>query len=331
MLNVNEMAKGYDYYQVTGLSVSPDNRILSYGVDTLSRRIYTLHFRDLEIGEDLNEQIPNTTGQATWANDNIHTFYSIRDESLRSYKIFRHELGTAISNDMEVYHEEDATFHTFVYPTRSRKYIVIGSGSTVSNEYRILSADDPTGAFRVLQPRERDLEFTIAHYGDYFYILTNWEARNFRLMRTKVSQGPRETWEEVVPHREETLLSDIEIFNGFLVLEERTAGLNQIQIRPWEGEPHYIEFESETYMAYVGNNPEFDSQVLRYGYESMATPNSVIDYDMVERTREVKKEQRVLGDFDRSNYVEKRIWAKADDGTRIPMSLVYRKGMKKTV
>ena len=184
--------------------------------------------------------------------------------------------------------------------------------------------------FAYWQPRERDLEFTIAHYGDYFYILTNWERQEFPAHAYESQPGtqgkPGRKW---CPIAKKTLLSDIEIFNGFLVLEERTAGLNQIQIRPWEGEPHYIEFESETYMAYVGNNPEFDSQVLRYGYESMATPNSVIDYDMVERTREVKKEQRVLGDFDRSNYVEKRIWAKADDGTRIPMSLVYRKGMKK--
>ena len=329
ILNVNEMAEGHDYYQVVGLSISPDNKILSYGVDTLSRRIYTVHFKNLETGEDLENAIPNTTGRAVWAADNKHTFYSVKDESLRSYKIFRHQLGTSADADVEIFHENDPTFNTFVYTTKSKEYIVIGSASTVSNEYRILSADDPTGEFRVLQPRERDLEFSMAHYGNYFYILTNWNAKNFRLMRTRVDQGAKDTWEEVIPHREETLLEGIEIFNDFLVVEERTAGLNQIQVRPWEGEPHYIQFYSETYTAGIGNNPEFDSQTLRFGYGSMTTPSSVIDYDMATRVREVKKEQEVLGDFDKNNYAEERIWATADDGTKIPMSVVYRKGMEK--
>ncbi|MCE2496647.1 MAG: S9 family peptidase [Flavobacteriales bacterium] len=329
ILNVNEMAEGHDYYQVVGLSISPDNKILSYGVDTVSRRIYTVHFKNLETGEDLENAIPNTTGRAVWAADNKHTFYSVKDESLRSYKIFRHQLGTSADADVEIFHENDPTFNTFVYTTKSKEYIVIGSASTVSNEYRILSADDPTGEFRVLQPRERDLEFSMAHYGNYFYILTNWNAKNFRLMRTRVDQGAKDTWEEVIPHREETLLEGIEIFNDFLVVEERTAGLNQIQVRPWEGEPHYIQFDSETYTAGIGNNPEFDSQTLRFGYGSMTTPSSVIDYDMATRVREVKKEQEVLGDFDKNNYAEERIWATADDGTKIPMSVVYRKGMEK--
>ncbi len=329
ILNVNEMAEGHDYYQVVGLSISPDNKILSYGVDTVSRRIYTVHFKNLETGEDLENAIPNTTGRAVWAADNKHTFYSVKDESLRSYKIFRHQLGTSADADVEIFHENDPTFNTFVYTTKSKEYIVIGSASTVSNEYRMLSADDPTGEFRVLQPRERDLEFSMAHYGNYFYILTNWNAKNFRLMRTRVDQGAKDTWEEVIPHREETLLEGIEIFNDFLVVEERTAGLNQIQVRPWEGEPHYIQFDSETYTAGIGNNPEFDSQTLRFGYGSMTTPSSVIDYDMATRVREVKKEQEVLGDFDKNNYAEERIWATADDGTKIPMSVVYRKGMEK--
>ena len=329
ILNVNEMAEGHDYYQVVGLSISPDNKILSYGVDTVSRRIYTVHFKNLETGEDLENAIPNTTGRAVWAADNKHTFYSVKDESLRSYKIFRHQLGTSADADVEIFHENDPTFNTFVYTTKSKEYIVIGSASTVSNEYRMLSADDPTGEFRVLQPRERDLEFSMAHYGNYFYILTNWNAKNFRLMRTRVDQGAKDTWEEVIPHREETLLEGIEIFNDFLVVEERTAGLNQIQVRPWEDEPHYIQFDSETYTAGIGNNPEFDSQTLRFGYGSMTTPSSVIDYDMATRVREVKKEQEVLGDFDKNNYAEERIWATADDGTKIPMSVVYRKGMEK--
>lgn len=329
MLNVNEMAEGYDYYQVVGLSVSPDNKILSYGVDTVSRRIYTVYFKSLETGEDLGDPIPNTTGRAVWAADNEHTFYSVKDESLRSYKIFRHRLGVSADQDVEVFHEADPTFYTYVYTTKSKEYIVIGSGSTVSNEYRVLSAEDPTGEFKVVQPRERDLEYSMAHYGDHFYILTNWNAKNFKLMRTKVDEGAKEHWEEVIPHREETLLEGIEIFNDYLVLEERTAGLNQIQIRPWNGGPHYIEFDSETYTAGVGNNPDFDSKVLRFGYGSMTTPSSVIDYDMETREREVKKEQKVLGEFNKDDYAEERIWATADDGTKIPMSVVYKKGMEK--
>ena len=327
LLNVNEMAEGYDYYQAGGLSVSPDNKILSYGVDTVSRRIYTIYFKNLETGEDLGNPIPNTTGRAVWANDNKTTFYSTKDETLRSYKIFRHRLGD--DQDIEVFHEEDVTFNTFVYNSKSRDYIIIGSGATLSQEYRVLDANNPEGEFRVLQPRERNLEYSIAHYGDYFYILTNQNAKNFRLMRTPIDQGGKDTWEEVVAHREETLLEGIEIFNDYLVLEERTNGLNQIQIRPWKGEAHYIEFDNETYTAGIGNNPDFASQDLRMYYSSMTTPSSVIDYNMADRTRKVMKETKVLGDFNKDDYATERIWATAADGTKIPMSIVYRKGMEK--
>lgn len=327
LLNVNEMAEGHEYYQAGGLSVSPDNKTLSYGVDTVSRRIYTIHFKNLETGEETGVPIENTTGRAVWANDNKTVFYSTKDETLRAYKIFRHRMG--VEGDVEVFHEDDPTFGTYVYNSKSRDYIIIGSGATLSQEYRVLDANNPEGDFRILQPRERNLEYSIAHYGDYFYILTNMDAQNFRLMRTPVNEGSKDTWEEVVAHREETLLEGIEIFNDYLVLEERTNGLNQIQIRPWEGEPHYIEFDNETYTAGISNNPDFASKELRMYYSSMTTPSSVIDYHMAERTKNVMKEAKVLGDFDKNNYASERIWATAEDGTQIPMSIVYRKGMKK--
>ncbi|WP_372792082.1 S9 family peptidase [Lutibacter sp.] len=332
LFDVNKLAEGFNYFKLSGLSVSPDNNLVSFGVDTISRRIYTLQFKNLTTGEIYPEKIENTTGSASWASDNKTVFYTQKNPiTLRSEKIFRHVLGTDPSKDVEVFFEEDEAFSTYVYRTKSEKYIIIGSSSTVSTEYRILEADNATGEFRIFQQRERDLEYSVAHYKNHFYILTNKDkAVNFKLMKTSEKKTLKENWVDVIAHREDVLLEDISIFKDFLVVEERTNGLNKIRIMYWDNsEDYYLPFEEETYSAGVYFNPEFDTNEIRYGYNSMTTPSSVIDFNVHTKVKVIKKEQQVLGGkFDKNNYISERLWAPAIDGTQIPISIVYHKNTK---
>lgn len=329
MFDVNELAKGFSHFKLAGLSISPNNELAVYGFDTVGRRQYTLQFKNLKTGELFPEKIENTTGGAAWASDNKTVFYTLQNpKTLRSEKIFRHILGTDPSQDVEVYREKGEAFNAFVYASKSEKYIIIGSHSTVSAEYRILEADNPTGEFRLFQKRVRNHEYDIAHYNGDFYILTNKDkATNFKLMKTSEKATSIENWVEVLPHREDVLLEDISIFKDFLVVEERSNGLNKIRIIRWDKtEDFYLPFEEETYSAGVYNNPEFDTTVIRYVYNSMTTPSSIIDFDVVSKTKEIKKEQEVLsGKFDKNNYISERVWATAFDGTKIPISLVHHK------
>jgi len=332
LFDVNILAKDYKYYKLTGLSVSPNNKFVAFGIDTIGRRVYTLQFKNLETNQTFPEKIENTTGSAAWASDNKTVFYTQQNpKTLRSEKIFRHVLGTDPSLDEEVYCEKEEAFSTYVYRTKSDKYIIIGSQSTVSTEYRILKADNPSGDFKLFQPRERDLEYNIAHYNGFFYILTNKDkATNFKLMKTSSKKTLKENWVDVIPHRADVLLEDISIFKEFLVIEERNNGLNKIRILRWDNsEDFYLPFEEEAYAAGVYYNPEFDTNVIRYGYNSLTTPSSVIDFNVVDKTKEVKKEQEVLGGkFDKNNYKSERLWATSKDGTKIAISLVYKKSTK---
>jgi oligopeptidase B len=329
LFNVNEMAKGHSYYNLNGLNVSENNQYAAFGEDTVSRRIYTIQIKDLKSGEILADKLENTTGGSVWAADNKTLFYTRKDETLRSYQIWKHILGTPQSSDVLVFEEKDDTFNTFVYKTKSKKYIIIGSGSTVSDEYRFIPADQPEAKWTMFQKRERDLEYSIEHYGDHFYIMTNKDnATNFKLMKTPIAKTKKSNWVDVIPHREDYFLENFEIYNDYLVLEERTNGLTQINIRTWDGKTQYnLPFKEEVYSAYIGFNPDFDSQILRYGYTSMTTPNSTIDFNMKDKTSEVKKEQIVLGDFNKDNYVTKRIWVTARDGVKVPVSIVHRKDL----
>jgi oligopeptidase B len=331
LLNVNEMAKGYDYYSVAGHTVSPDNTLIAYGVDTVSRRKYMIYFKDLTSGELLPDQIPVTAGRAIWANDNKTVFYALKDETtLRPYKIMKHVLGTDVSRDKLIYEEKDDTFNTYVGKTRSKKFIIIASSHTLSDEYRFLDADDPDGQFKVIQPRERGLEYRIDHYQDKFFIRTNYKAPNYRLMETSIHKTTKENWKEVIPHREDVLLQGFEIFKDFLVISERIKGLPNLRIIKWEDmSEHYLDFGEETYSASISYNPEFDTELLRYSYSSLTTPGSVFDYNMNTREKKLLKQQEVLGDFDSANYHAERHYATARDGTKVPISLVYRKGLKK--
>jgi oligopeptidase B len=333
LFDVNEMAKGHDYYRLSGISVSPNNKLVSYAVDTVSRRKYTIYIKNLETGEVYPEKIKNTTGGATWANDNKTIFYARKDEeTLRSNKIHKHRLGTKAKDDELVFFEEDDTFHTYVYKSKSQRYIIIGSDSTLTSEYRFLPADDPHGEFQIVQPRIRGVEYGIAHYRDCFYILTNKDgATNFKLMKTPVHDTRIENWEEVIPHRKEVLLEDIDLFRDYLVVSERSDGLNKIHIRRWDGtDSYFLPFDNETYTAFTGTNPDFDTEILRYTYNSLITPTQVVDFNMRTKEKDIKKELEVLGGkFKKENYVSDRIWAPAEDGTKIPITLVHRKELKK--
>jgi oligopeptidase B len=328
-LDIPNLAKGHPYYAVGGMSVSPDNEQLCYGVDTVSRRLYTLCFKNLKTGAVAPTQIPNTTGGTVWSADNKTIFYTQKDtESLRSCRIYRHTIGTDPANDVLIFEEKDETFNTFVTKTKSKKYIVIGSSSTVSTEYQILEADNPTGNFRIIQPRERDLEYAIAHYENDFYIVTNYQAKNFRLMKCNADGNThKENWIEVIPHRTDVLLEDIDIFKHFLVVSERKEGITRLQIRAWDGsEEHYIDFGESAYMAYTSTNPDFDTAILRLGYTSLTRPNSVFDYNMQTRKLHLLKQEAVLdANFKTENYASERIYATAKDGVLVPISLVYNK------
>jgi len=332
LLNVNELAKDYKYYHVSGLSVSLNNKFMAFGVDTVSRRQYDICFKDLETDKIWNNKIKNTTGYAVWANDNKTLFYCKKDkETLRSFQIFRHDLNTDAEQDVLIYEEKDETYDVFVSKSKSNKYIIIGSSSTLTTEYQFIEADKPLSEFKMFQKRTQGLEYSIEHYQNHFYILTNKDgALNCKIMKTKVDNTSQTHWKDLIPHRPNVFLEDFSIFKNFMVLEERINGLLQIRIKSWDGSlDYYLPFNEETYTAYVSYNPEFDTDVIRYGYQSLTTPSSVIDFNVFTKEKELKKEQEVLGSkFDKNNYKSERIWALARDGEKIPVSIVYHKNTK---
>jgi len=331
LFDCNDMAKDHAYFNLGGISISPDNTLAAFSTDTVSRRQYTIQIKNLITGEIYSDKILNTTGSATWANDNKTLFYSMKDEvTLRSHKIFKHKLYSDSKSDIEVFHETDETFNTFVYKSKSKKYLIIGSSSTLSSEYRFLDADAPDGRFNIFQERTKKLEYSIAHYNGSFYIISNKDdATNFKISKTSEKATSKENWQDVIPHRASVLIEDIEIFKDYLVVNEREHGLNKLRIISWnKEEDYYLPFNSETYTTYIGNNPDFESDMLRYGYNSLTSPSSVIDYNLKTKQSEIKKELEVLGGtFKKENYESKRIWATSNDGVKIPISLVYKKGI----
>ena len=326
LLNVNELAKDLTYCQVSGISVSPDNTKLTYGVDTLSRRVYTIKVKDLISGKTLEDEIHGVSPYAAWAGDSETFFYTSKDEeTLRTDRIFRHKVGNSQTDDVMVFEEKDETFYTFVYPSKSREYIMIGSTSTMTSEYQFLPTNKPKDKFKIIQKRQRGLEYVVDQFEDMFYISTNADnSTNFKLVKAPVASPNKKNWIDVLPHRDNVLLDGVELFRDFMVVSERINGLLQLRVVKWDGsEDYYMDFESETYSASLGTNVDFDAQTFRYNFTSLTTPSSVIDFNTISKTKEVKKEQEVLGGtFDKSNYVAERLWATADDGTKIPISLV---------
>ncbi len=331
LFDCNEMSKEHDYFKLGGVEISPDNNLAAFAVDTIGRRIYTLKFKDLKTGLILEDEIPNTSGVSAWANDNQTLFYSTQDKiTLRSDTIYKHRVGAKDQKDELVFFEKDETFDTYIYREKSNKYLVIGSTSTLTSEYRILNADCPDQDFLVFQERIRELEYSISHFEDCFYIITNRDdADNFKIMKTPESATTLSNWVDFIPHRNDVLIEDLDVFRDYLVVSERQNGLSQLKIIPKNGTPYYIKFDSETYVVYSTTNVDFDTTILRYGYQSLTTPPSIVDFDMTTKASEVKKEQEVLGGtFDKNNYESKRLWATAHDGVAVPMSIVYRKGIR---
>ena len=328
LIDANKMSKGHDYFRIGGIDVSPNNKIAAYGVDTVSRRLYTIYFKNLETGEVYKDKIPYTTGSVTWTNDNSAIFYDKKDiETLREERVMKHGFGTNIKNDKEIYFEEDETFSVYSYKTKSNKYIVIASQSTLSDEYLIINANDHNKKYKIFQKREKGLEHSITHFNDKWYIRTNKDnATNFKLMVCDDKKTSKKYWKDFIPHREDVLLEDIDVFKNFFIVIERYNGLKRINIKPWnDSKNHYIDFETETYSLYSSYNPNINTNKLRYNFSSLTTPSSVIEYDMITREKKVLKENEVLGEFNKDNYTSKRVWANARDGKKVPISLVYRK------
>lgn len=333
MLDQNKMAEGFKYFSIGGRVVSDNNELLAYTADSVSRRLYGLRFKNLATGAVYPETIPNVDGgNLAWAADN-KTFFYIRKnvKTLLGYQVWRHVLGTDPKQDVLVFEEKDDRFYLGLYRTKSKKYVTIVSDlNQVSSEYQLLEAANPTGNFAVFQPRQDNLQYSIEHYNDKFYVLTDLDAPNFRLMETPEGKTGRDNWKEVIPHRKDVFISTITVFKDHLVLSEVKDALNQIRvINQVAKKDYYIPFDEAVYSSYVNVNPDYNTNVLRLSYTSMTTPASIYDFNMDTQQRELKKQTEVLGGFQKDQYTSERIWATARDGVRVPVSLVYRKGVKK--
>ena len=328
ILDQNELAKGNDYFRLGGFEISPDHRLVAYSVDTSGSETYTLRIKDLATGELLPDEVLNTYYGLVWGNDNRHIFYTILDDAKRPHKALRHTLGTDASEDVVVHHETDERFHVRLGKTRSQKFVLLSLNSSVTSEVHVLDADQPTGSFRLINPRRQDMEYSVAHQGDYFYITTNDNATNFKVVRTPIDQPGIANWSEVISHLPDVKVDRVSAFKNHLVIYERQAGLKKMRIRDVRnGSEHYVEFPEPVYTFFPGQNEEFDTTALRFSYTSLVTPRSVFDYNMETRTRELKKQMEVLGGYDPSQYESKRIFATASDGTKVPISIVYKKGI----
>jgi oligopeptidase B len=330
LLDENILAEGCEYFNVGVFKVSPNHKLLAYSTDVNGNESYTLRIKNLESGELYGETIPNTYYGIEWANDNQTVFYNTLDAARRPDKLFRHRLGTPLESDKLVFHESDGAYFLGLYRTKSRSFLLLRLRSNTTTEVQFLDAARPEGDFQKIHPRQHKMEYYVAHGGDWFYILTNEGARNFKLMKTPVANPGKKNWKTVIRHRNKVKIDDIEVFKGHLVIYERENGLKKIRVIDLEtGDHHYVDFSESVYTFDAGNNAVYDNNVLRFHYSSLITPRSVYDYDMDTRTRVLKKRYEVLGGYDPARYQSERVFAVAGDGTKIPISLVYKKGMVK--
>ncbi|HEY9904901.1 MAG TPA: S9 family peptidase [Candidatus Sericytochromatia bacterium] len=330
LLDQNELAKGYDYFSLGTFQVSPNHQLLAYSVDASGAEKHTLFFLDLNTFELYPETLTETYYSFAWGNDNRTVFYTKVDSTNRPFQLWRHTLGSRPEDDVLIYQEPDEAYFLSVGKTRSQAYILMSLGSKVTSEVHYLDAHNPTNSFQVIHPRQQGMEYSIEHHSDRFYIVTNDEAINFKLVKTPVAKPSKDNWQTVIPHREDVLLSSVSAFADYLVISERKGGLPMIRVqKPSTGEEQDIRFPEPTYSISPGNNPEFNTTTLRFNYTSLITPFSVFDYDMETKQRELKKETEVLGGYDRTQYESEWIMATASDGTEIPLSIVYKKGLQK--
>lgn len=336
MLDVNALAVGHDFYTAFPATISLSQRLLAYGEDAVGRRQFVIRIKDLATGTLYPETIKGTNGDAVWAADEKTLFYVENDpETLRSCRIRKHRLGTDPATDPVVFEEKDTSFYTSIGITGSEKFLVIHVHSTVSDEQLMLAADDPDGEFRVFAPRQRDFHYTADHIAGRWVIRTDWNAPNYRLMQVADNKmGNRRSWRDLIAHSKSVFINNFELFDGYLVVDERSDGLRRLRVQPWKdgapkGRATYVKADEPAYAASLGINPEQSSEVLRYVYSSLTTPQSTFDLNMRTGERTLMKRQPVLGGFDSTNYVTERVWAKARDGTKVPVSIVYRKGFRK--
>jgi oligopeptidase B len=326
LLDGNLMAAGKKYFRVGNFINSPNHRLLAYSVDFEGDEAYTIHVKDLATGKLLPDQIPNTYYTLEWGNDNATFFYTVLDSAKRPFKVFRHTLGA--KKDALVYHEPDERFTVELAKTSSRTYILINITSSVTSEVRYVSADRPKGKFEVLLPRVQETEYDVTHHGDSFFIRTNDNAKTFRVVEAPVKDPSKPNWKEILPKRDGVTVEGVIAFQDYLVVEERDRGVSKIRIQSFStGQTHYIDFPEPVYTAGLGDNAEYNTKLLRFNYTSLVTPNSVFDYNMDTHERELKKRQEVLGGYDPSKYQSERIYATAADGIKVPISLVYKKGL----
>lgn len=331
LLDVDQMAEGKAYYSVTGFSVSPDNSKLIYGEDAVSRRQYRLFLKDLNTGKVTDLGIINTTGNATWANDNKTFFYTSKNlETLLTEKIMRHVIGSDSKDDAVVYQEKDNTNYIGQSKSKNGKFIFIGSGATNSSEYRYISADRPMDDFMVFQPRMKNVLYDVTALEDRFLITTNKDALNFKVMETPLDKTGVENWKDFIPHRPDVLMEGVDEFKNYLVFSERQNGLNQLVIYDRKTKKQsFVKFDEAAYTVYPSGNPEYNTDNFRFGYTSMITPSSQYEQNLATAQRTLLKKTEVLGGYDKNNYVTERTFATAKDGTKIPLSIVYKKGLIK--
>jgi len=326
LLDVNALAKGHDFCSAGRIAVSPDGDTMAYAIDTVGRRKYTIKFKDLGTGEPLADEISEVVGDSVWAADGRTLFYTKQDpDTLRSYQVWRHELGVDPGEDTLVYQEDDETFNVSVQKSVSGSYIFIDSNHTLTSEVRFLNSDDPHAELQVIAPRERGVEYSVVHQGERFLIRTNLDAVNFRLMETPVAFPGRSSWREVVPHREDVLITEVQPFEEFVVLGERSGGLNRlVVIEVADGDSRVIDFDEGAYEVWIGDNREYRSQSLRFRYSSLTTPTSTYDLDMDSGERVLKKQDEVPGGIDPDAYISERVMVPARDGALVPLSILRR-------
>jgi len=331
MLDANTLAEGHGYYSLIGLQVSPDNQMLMFFQDTVGRRQYSMSFKNLSTGDVLPISIFPTNGSAAWANDNKTVFYGTTDaQTLRSDRIWKYEIGAGANTATQVYFESDETFSTYVYKGKSDRFIFISCGSTLTSEQRYINAAKPSETFKIIQPRLRGLEYSAEDYGSDFYLVTNRDAQNFQLMKAPIANSNLKNWQTVIAHRQDVRLNDVVFFKDFLVIEERSEGLNQLRVRDWAGElDYYIPFKDPTYTVFPEINRNYNTSKLRYAYTSLTTPNSLFSFDMASKQTELLKVQEVVGGYNPDEYVSERYFVTAADGAQVPISLVYKKSLKK--
>jgi oligopeptidase B len=330
LLDQNELAKGSEYFSLGTFKVSPNHQILAYSIDTTGSEQYQFFFLNLTTHQLYPEKITDTYFSLAWGNDNCTVFYTKVDSTNRPCQLLRHTLNTPADQDVLIYEEPDDSYFLSVSRTRNQAYIVMSLGSKVTSEIHYLDANHPLDNFQVIHPRQQGMEYDIEHHTDYFYIVTNDQAINFKLVKAPITNPSKENWQTVIEHREDVLLSSVSAFADYLVISERKAGLPMIRVQKMAtGEEQNINFPEPTYAISLGNNPEFNTTKLRFNYTSLITPFSVFDYDMATQEKELKKETEVMGGYDKQQYASEWIFATASDGTLIPISLVYKKGIKK--